>query len=89
MRNVAGVVTSNLTMKTFHLCTAALGVAVFTASSAFALPKYATKEKKPCSYCHVSKSGGGKRTPAGDWYKSHNHTFVGWKDGGAKPPRKP
>lgn len=54
--------------------------------SATALPKYATKEKKACNYCHVGKSGGGKRTPAGEWYKSHDHTFKGWKDGSSPKP---
>lgn len=44
--------------------------------SAQAWPKYATAEKKPCSYCHVKTSGGGARNPAGAWYQKHNHSFA-------------
>lgn len=58
---------------------------------ASALPKYAQKEKKPCSHCHVNKAGGGKRTEAGNWYGSHNHSFAGYKPAGAAAakPAKP
>ena len=35
------------------------------ASSAFALPEYATQTGEPCGTCHVSASGGGLRTPRG------------------------
>lgn len=60
-------------------------VLVGTTSTAFALPKYAQKEKKACGFCHVNSAGAGKRTPAGDWYKTHNHSLVGFKDPAAKP----
>jgi len=70
-------------MRNIHRTVAlAIVLVALVASTASALPKYATKEKKPCSHCHVAKAGGGRRTPAGDWYKSHNHTFAGWKAGG-------
>lgn len=54
-------------------------------SAAFALPKYAQKEKKDCAFCHTNPKGGGKRTGAGEWYKAHNHTLAGFKDPAAKP----
>jgi len=63
---------------------AGLALCALVASSARALPKYATKEKKPCSFCHTAKAGGGRRTTAGDWYKTHNHTFAGWKPGASQ-----
>lgn len=72
-------------MKNMTLRLAVALAALTVSSSAFALPKYATKEKKPCAYCHVAKAGGGKRTPGGDWYKAHNHSLVGFKDAPAKP----
>lgn len=74
-------------MKTTTLRLAVALAALAVTTSAFALPKYATKEKKPCAFCHVNKSGGGKRTPGGEWYKDHNHSLVGFKDGPAKPAK--
>ena len=66
------------------------------ASSAFATPVFAKKENKNCAFCHTNSSGGGKRTAAGEWYKSHSHTFAGFKDpskpaapAGKKPAAKP
>ena len=49
-----------------------------------AFPVFATKEKKPCSYCHVMASGGGKRTDAGNYYKAHGNSFAGRR----KPRRR-
>ena len=65
----------------FALVAAVLGMT----STAFALPKYAQKEKKACAFCHVSPQGAGKRTTAGEWYKAHNHTLAGFKEPAAKP----
>lgn len=72
-----------------HLSRIAGAVALLgVASAAFALPKYAQKEKKPCGYCHTKTQGGGKRTAAGEWYKAHNHSMAGFKDPSAKPKKK-
>jgi hypothetical protein len=35
------------------------------ASTALALPEYATQTGEPCGTCHASASGGGLRTPRG------------------------
>lgn len=43
-----------------------------------AWPKYSTKEGKPCSYCHVNSSGGGRRNAAGAYYQKHNLSFEGY-----------
>ncbi len=52
-------------------------------NTAHAFPAYAKKEGKPCSYCHVNASGGGKRNAAGLWYKAHNLSLVGFVPGTA------
>lgn len=57
------------------------------ASGAFALPKYAQKEKKECKFCHTNPRGGGARTAAGEWYKK-KHTLVGYKEAPANPKKK-
>ncbi len=50
----------------------------FSGNAAQAFPKFSQKEKKPCSYCHVNASGGGKRNAAGTWYKAHGLSFAGY-----------
>ena len=58
--------------------------------AANALPVYAQKEQKQCSYCHASGTPGtkdpvtGEKQPAtlnsrGDYYAAHDHTFNGYK----------
>lgn len=40
--------------------------------------EYAKKESKPCTFCHPA----GKMkelTPAGQYYKDHNHSLEGYK----------
>ena len=64
----------------------AVAVSALTPRDAEALPKYAQKEKKPCAFCHVNPKGGGKKTAAGEYYKAHDHTLVGYKEGGAPSP---
>lgn len=61
------------------------GIFALNTNNAEAFPKYAQKEKKPCNYCHVKPAGGGKRTAAGEWYKTHL-SFVGYKPGAAAAP---
>jgi hypothetical protein len=73
------------------VATAVVAGAVLAASlggrKAEAFPAYAKKENKPCSFCHVRAAGGGKRTPAGDYYKAHSLSLVGF--GGSAAPAKP
>jgi hypothetical protein len=41
-------------------------------------PEYAKKESKACTFCHPA----GKMkelTPAGQYYKDHNHSLEGYK----------
>ena len=42
-------------------------------------PEYGKKENKKCTYCHPA----GKMkelTPAGQYYKDHNHSLEGYKE---------
>lgn len=46
-------------------------------------PEYAKKEGKTCTFCHPA----GKMkelTPAGQYYKDHNHSLDGYKDAASK-----
>lgn len=40
-----------------------------------ARPQYATKESKPCSYCHVDARGGGPRNFRGGFYGANDLSF--------------
>lgn len=43
-------------------------------------PEYTKKEGKPCTYCHPA--GKYKElTEAGKYYKEHNHSLEGYKEG--------
>jgi outer membrane biosynthesis protein TonB len=58
---------------------ALVGLSAFsTAKPAEAFPKFATKEKKPCGFCHVNPAGKGPRNVAGIWYDKHNFSFEGY-----------
>ena len=49
----------------------ALFLALLPASSAGALPEYASQTGEPCASCHISPSGGGARGPRGQaWVAS-------------------
>jgi len=53
------------------LLAAALFLALIPASSAEALPEYASQTGEPCASCHISPSGGGPRGPRGQaWVAS-------------------
>jgi hypothetical protein len=62
---------------------AAFGAATFVAAAglvvapqhAAALPAYASKEGKPCGFCHVNPAGGGARTAKGTEYQANGHKF--------------
>ena len=72
-----------------NLCRLALiAFVIGTASSAHALPAYAKKENKNCAFCHANPKGGGKRIAAGEWYKAHNHSLVGFKAPAKPAPKK-
>jgi hypothetical protein len=42
-----------------------------------ARPEYAAKEKKDCSFCHISPNGGGARNRRGQYYEKNNHKLTG------------
>ncbi len=48
--------------------------------NASALPQFAAREHKPCSYCHYNPGGGGPLNAHGKYYKSHNFSFAGYDD---------
>lgn len=65
----------------------ALSISMLLCGAASAFPKYSQKEKKPCSFCHVNPKGGGKRTEAGIYYKTHNLSLVGYKPSAPAKPK--
>jgi hypothetical protein len=78
-------------MKNFGKWTVAVvaGLGLLFASSwpAEAKPAYAKDENKPCSFCHVGKTGDKVFTDAGKYYSQH-HSFAGFPEGG-KAPKAP
>jgi hypothetical protein len=83
----AAVITAPFALAAVTAACAVLAISAPQKAEAF--PAYAKKEKKECSYCHVKKDGGGKRTEAGEYYKTHKNSFAGYKPAGAKPAVKP
>ena len=82
------------------LLTAALAAAFLALPArAAALPKFAQKENKNCSFCHVKPAGGGQRNAAGRWYQTHGFSLAGFtgakaasaakKPAARKPASKP
>jgi hypothetical protein len=69
--------------------TAILALAFGGPRDAQAFPAYAKKENKKCAFCHVNPSGGGKRNAAGNYYKAHGLSLVGYKPADPKPVAKP
>ena len=62
---------------TLAVCVALSSVLSFRAE---AFPKFATKEKKNCSYCHSVDQGGGPRGFRGLYYGAHKNSFAGFKE---------
>lgn len=54
-------------------------VSLLAATAAYARPKYATKEGKACTYCHV-KAGSSDLNPRGNYYAEHNLSFAGYDE---------
>lgn len=81
LTQVAGALTA--------LVTGLVLVAGFGGQKAEAFPAFAKKEKKPCSYCHINAAGGGKKTPAGEYYKAHGNSFAGYGGSVPAPPTRP
>lgn len=73
---------------------------VIIGKSADALPIYAQKEGRACSYCHVSVSPGTRdaltnkrettqRNYRGEYYQTHNHSFAGFVEKGSATGKEP
>lgn len=54
-----------------------LGI-IATSTFSSAKPEYTKKEKKGCSFCHVSSSSK-ELNDAGKYYKEHDHSLEGYK----------
>lgn len=48
-----------------------------------ALPSYAQKEGKLCTYCHINPEGSGNRNAVGKQYELNGHTFKRKQPSGA------
>jgi len=72
-------------MRTFKIAVpvAILMAGLFVSTSlSFGKAEYTKKEKKGCSYCHVTAASK-ELNEAGKYYKEHNHSLEGYK-----PPAK-
>jgi len=69
---------SRRTLRAALLSSALVVGALVTVPKAHALPAFAMKEHKPCSYCHINPKGGGKRNANGLWYQHHKLSFAGY-----------
>jgi hypothetical protein len=59
------------------LCVLFLGI-VANSTLSYAKPEYTKKEKRACTFCHVS--GNSKElNDAGKYYKEHDHSLEGYK----------
>ena len=56
----------------------------FSATTSWAVPEFARKTKKECSFCHPPDSW--QLTEAGKYYREHKHSLEGYKP---KSPEKP
>ena len=54
-----------------------LGV-VACSELSYAKPEYTKKEKKACTFCHVSAKSK-ELNEAGKYYKEHNHSLEGYE----------
>lgn len=52
---------------------AVIGVVALAPRSAEAKPEFAAQTKLPCSKCHVTPAGGGRRTPFGEQFKANGY----------------
>ena len=52
---------------------------LFNTTASFAKPEYTKKEKKACTYCHVTASSK-ELNDAGKYYAAHDHSLEGFSD---------
>jgi len=65
---------------------AAITMVAFAASAALALPQYAQKTGKACTFCHKKPTGGKELTAAGQYYSKNRKLPAAAP---AKPAQKP
>jgi hypothetical protein len=57
-----------------------LGGLLLCSTATYSKPAYTTKEKKPCTFCHVdAKAKPKEMTEAGKYYAEHKHSLDGYK----------
>lgn len=66
--------------KPLTVCFLAGAVIVSGIFTADARPEYASKENKPCGYCHLSDGGGGARGFRGIFYGTNNLSFTSFDE---------
>ena len=52
--------------------------AVLGSTCSYGKPEYTKKEKKACTYCHVSAKSS-ELNEAGKYYKDHDHSLEGYE----------
>jgi len=52
---------------------------LFNASTSWAKPEYTKKEKKSCTFCHVTASSK-ELNDAGKYYAAHDHSLDGYQE---------
>jgi hypothetical protein len=57
-----------------------MGGLLVCTSLSFGKAEYTKKEKKGCTFCHVS-AGSKDLNAAGKYYKDHNHSLQGYSSG--------
>ena len=69
-------------MRTIWKSAVALAVLVaglsFSVRPGYAKPEYSKKEKKGCTFCHVTM-GKPELNDAGNYYQDHDHSLEGYK----------
>lgn len=69
-------------MSTIWKSAAALAVLIgglsFNVMTVYAKPEYSKKEKKGCTFCHVTM-GKPELNDAGKYYKAHDHSLEGYQ----------
>lgn len=58
--------------------------AFLSSTLSYAKPEYTKKEKKGCTFCHVTANSK-ELNEAGKYYKAHDHSLEGFKQANEKP----
>ena len=69
-------------MKLMKVLSMVVFAIVMTLPLGISKPEYAKKEGKTCTFCHPPGKMN-ELTPAGQYYKDHNHSLEGYKAPGS------